>query len=980
MNDHHIYFGDNVSPTFSFDADTLESITINTAVDVASEELSIDTIEFIAIIDDSSESFRSQIYATPIYYYDGINPRGKFYLKQITRIGAQRYKVEGISLIGLLDNETYYGTYCSGTSFSTLLRGLLLSDGLAVYTGYYDKISTSAYTGNIALATGTMKSQTTNVGSRLFHSATMHSKMQAKFTLKGFTSPAQASDLTYDCQLVGMSNGETRRTDGSDKYKLNYGLYMHLSRSSTSSPWAAFGPVYFQYGSTRISLGTPSGETTYIIDADPVAGSVTINGVSYSITDSVENQLVPLHCGMGGVYVQYVLKVVSGSITETTEIQGLLKAHGCNCDWEYYRLYDQDDNLLTDIKYLQHYFMSGDYCYVYDMGTIRTRNVSTNTGASVDTNTFTQYTGNPAFFTPTQEMLDLYAGANYEDGIDAIQFYGRIPICTKREALHQILFASGVNLVKTADGSLSFAAPKKVSVSTFTGDEIYESGTVEYPEHINLVEVDEYSFSAGTKETIYEATSAPNGFYIIKYDDKGVRYTNYDDTTIQEVVMGWNAAVVHGTGILVARPFIEESHTVTLPVANYPDGKTIKAKQCKLIGVHNSENVLNKLASYYGSAKRVKMSLISDGERCGSYYTFPSPFNEPTSGFLVRSTYTASAVSKADCEFVVGYDPPNAGATYNNYTVLSGSGTWTVPQSVFDSDSPKIHLVIIGGGNGGNGGCAGEDGPAPTSWTYVTPAAGGQAGSPGDGGKILEVTINNPASSLSYSCGVGGSGGSTSLSTSVSNPGGLGTDTTLTIGGTTYTSANGTRRTSGIINAITRDVYGKRPALSSWGTSRTIMGYTSGYGNGGGGGYVSLSSDLVSYVRGGSSMGYFTSLGQPTAEGGWYGENSPKTGNPARSGGGGGGGGFGSPGEDGKNATSSKAGNGGKGGDAIFTPPKPTVYNATCLAWGGYGGGGGGGGGAAGLPSSSGAKGTGGAGGFGGEGGEGADGIVLIYY
>ena len=958
--------------------DTLENLVVNTSVDVVGEELAIDTIEFIAVIDDSDESFRSQTYATPIFYYEGITPRGKFYLKQITRVGRERYKVEGISLIGLLDNETFYGGYYDGDTFSEILRELLISNGLERFTGYYEKITTGAYSGNIGAATGTSKSQTTNVGMRLFHSATMHSKMQAKFTLNGFTGPA--SGTSRYCRLVGMSNDSTHYESGSYKYKLNYGLYMYVTRSNESSPWPAFGTVYFQYGGTRISLGTPTAGTTYTIDVDPVAGRATINGTNYTITDSDENQLVPLHCGIGGVEVSYVLKVVSGSITETTEIQGNVYAHCCNCDWEYYRIYDQNDNILTDIKFIQSYFVSSGSYSVYDMGAIRTRSINANTPVTADPNSFVTYTGNPAFFEPSQEMLNLYSNITYEAGIDTILIYGRLPILTKRDALHQLLFASGVNLVKTADGNLTFTAPQKVSVGTLLADNIYDNGSVEYPEHVNTIEVDEYSFLQGSKQTLFEATTAPNGFYIARYDDPGLRYTSVDDTSIQEVIVGWNAAVVHGTGALVGYAVEEETRTVTKTIADYPDGKTIKANSCKLIGVHNSENILDKLASYYGEAKKIKMSLVSDGERCGSYYTFPNPFNENESGFLTKSSLNASVVSKSDCEFIAGYNPPNAGATYNNYEILSESGTWTVPAEVFLKDDPKIHLVIIGGGNGGDGGRAGEDGPVPTSWTVVTGAAGGQAGNPGDGGKIFEVTINNPPATITYACGTGGSGGAASTSTSVSNPGSQGSDTTVTAGGTTYTSADGSRITNGITNSITRDVYGKKPALSKWGTNDDIMGYSPGYGNGGGGGYSTYTGSQLNQVVGGSSQTYFSALGQAASIGGDWGYNNPKTGTASRTGGGGGGGGFGEPGQDGGDATSSKAGKGGNGGNAIYTPPKPTVYNETYYGWGGFGGGGGGGGGAAGLPATSGQKNTGGLGGFGGEGGDGADGIVLVYY
>ena len=305
---------------------------------------------------------------------------------------------------------------------------------------------------------------------------------------------------------------------------------------------------------------------------------------------------------------------------------------------------------------------------------------------------------------------------------------------------------------------------------------------------------------------------------------------------------------------------------------------------------------------------------------------------------------------------------------------------------MFEKENPKIHLAIIGGGNGGAGGKAGNDGATTLANSGSTAATGGDAGDPGQGGKILEVILENPPTSISYTCGTGGAGGASSTSTSTSNPGTAGTNTVVVAGADTYTSEDGSRSDGGITNSVNGEVYGKKPALSKWGTtvvSTPVFGNTSSYayGNGGNGGFVFFQDNTIVTNKGGYCAAYFTSIGQAPGSFAEKGDDYPKNALTITNGGGcGGGGGFGEAGKPGGNATRTKAGAGGDGGNSVFTPPKATDYDSSHYGWGGYGGGGGGAGGCSGFAGSSGAQSTGGRGGYGGAGGAGGDGCVLIYY
>jgi len=116
---------------------------------------------------------------------------------------------------------------------------------------------------------------------------------------------------------------------------------------------------------------------------------------------------------------------------------------------------------------------------------------------------------------------------------------------------------------------------------------------------------------------------------------------------------------------------------------------------------------------------------------------------------------------------------PNGAEMYQNVIEYTQSGTYTLPSVT------KIHLILVGGGSSGTAG---------TNGSY---SSAGQNGTDGVGGKVWysDLSVNSGAS----------------ISVTI---GGTGEDTSVTIGGVTYSSGNGSRY-NGFSDLLTGNVFGR---------------------------------------------------------------------------------------------------------------------------------------------------------------------------
>ncbi|MBQ1789729.1 MAG: hypothetical protein II008_06105 [Oscillospiraceae bacterium] len=394
--------------------------------------------------------------------------------------------------------------------------------------------------------------------------------------------------------------------------------------------------------------------------------------------------------------------------------------------------------------------------------------------------------------------------------------YGWLPIETKREALHQILFAFGANIRKNGAGDMYFDYLNQTAVKTIPPGRLFAGGKSKYTPPTNRVEVTEHTFFTSANDetiTLFDNTGAggtPAGNTFIAFSEApcydlaaspGLSIDSYD--------VNW--AVISGTGILTGKRF---SHQTGIAVRENnqltAQRKNVSSSKCTLVSMLTSPNVTRRLLSYYGSAQTFSIDIERTNEIVGDQVQFVNPFGETVTGFLGSMNWKCTSFERAKADVVMNYEPtpPGGGSGFSNVAVISSNGSWIVPANV-----TEIHVILIGGGQGGQGGYNGEAGTAGTGVTSnpgstVTGAAGvggegGEAGVGGHGGLIFNAIYEvTPSTSLSITVGAGGTGGAVG-----GNYGAEGGNTTLSGGGISASSENGYLPTNGFYDVLNQVLY-----------------------------------------------------------------------------------------------------------------------------------------------------------------------------
>lgn len=573
------------------------------------------------------------------------------------------------------------------------------------------------------------------------------------------------------------------------------------------------------------------------------------------------------------------------------------------------------------------------------------------------------------------------------------RLYGWLPIATRRKNLHQALFAMGAAARKDQNGDLMFEPLSDETHTEIEDNRIYTNGTITYPDAVTRVSVAEHTFAAGeTDETVvlFEGVVSSERITTPKGDVKQGALVVFDEPVHDLAVE--NGEIIEGSvNYAVLAPAADcrltgKKYTHTIRRVTRPETEesgteetenTINVTDATLISIANSENVANRLMSYYSSAKTVTEEIVLKEERPGDAVRLTDPFGETTKGIIKSLDVTMGNTMKARAEIVSDYSPGGAGNFYTKLEVVSEDGVWTVPDGV-----SRIRVAIIGGGNGGQSGASGEDGESGQEFTggsgtgarwgaWGRGGSGGMKGTGGQGGKILVVSlVVTKGETFDVKIGAGGAGG---ICSDVENAeGASGEETTFG----QYTSENGIRSATGYTDLFGSTSYGMPgPEGAADGSDGDSGGEESGPETAG----ESITIAGVTYVsgkRGETIVGSFV-------------DSNGYTRRVVIAGGGNGGGAAAfSNGEDGgtgsyiadSKQTVGTCGAGGQGGSAGENGNDATVPGS-----GGQGGsgGGGGGGGASGWSSEAGTYiigGKGGKGGRGSNGGRGADGCVLIYY
>lgn len=561
----------------------------------------------------------------------------------------------------------------------------------------------------------------------------------------------------------------------------------------------------------------------------------------------------------------------------------------------------------------------------------------------------------------TGGLADCYC----EDAVAETTVHGLLPYDTKRNNLHQLIFAHCVNMTKDADGDLIFSYLKNTEPELIPKSRIYVGGSVNYEAPVTDIELTEWTYiydETAEAEDVYNNVSAPHitGEALISFDKPINPETIIVSGSLTVRDANEVSAYVTGNGVITAVPYQVQSRVISRAADNFYIQKTVSVSDVTLVNPLNSTNVMGRLYDYYTNKKTIRSSVVVEGEKPGQLYKFTDPYGEEVSGYFHRMSFNVSSNIKADCEVITDYTPTGASTNMNNFIMLTGKGVWTVPSSVRQRENPYIKVILIGGGQGGRGGYSGND----SDNRPLFPGAGGLGGEGGQGGKILSVDINvSSIVSFAYSCGAGGQGGASDV------VGAMGDETTFG----NYTTADGAVSPGGIMNMINGKFYGR-------------TGDTGQPGAAGGQGMTSptatpTNEDLATDGADGEA---FEHKGE-TWGGGAGGKTVYRWQNNRAGwafGAGGGGAAYGADGENGGDGyVQWGAVIGGTGGTgATATVPGEDAQYTGCGGNGGHGGGGGGAPGDSAFSQGSADTGHPGKGGQGSQGGKGAPGGILIYY
>lgn len=396
---------------------------------------------------------------------------------------------------------------------------------------------------------------------------------------------------------------------------------------------------------------------------------------------------------------------------------------------------------------------------------------------------------------------------------------GWLPYGNCADNLLHVLFATGWVLTPAPGSERGYilTTPGKQSntIPNFnTGRRrIYDKGGItrlDNAETVRLVEHSFFSSPADIEKTLFDNssdTSAANNAIIVfsepcHGDPNTGEFITTGTLTVAE--SGDNYAVVSGNGTLTGYAYSHSQRQIEAETNVINNGKVVSVENETLVSFTNSKNVLERLVNNQNAYQlsTVKFRPIALGNpyyfnQVGDRLTYTDGGNTTRTGYINSIDYVMSGYPSINADVLLGFIPGPYGMSVNTYNEWSGyiggtTDSWTIPAGV-----TEVTFVLGGGGSRGEDGKDGGDGTDGTVWTNMeeyppngTGGAGGKGGKGGSAGKVLSVAVNvTPGQTVEFYFG---------------DPE---EDTTVTINGTTYTSADGAIPPAGYSNPLSGKIY-----------------------------------------------------------------------------------------------------------------------------------------------------------------------------
>lgn len=343
---------------------------------------------------------------------------------------------------------------------------------------------------------------------------------------------------------------------------------------------------------------------------------------------------------------------------------------------------------------------------------------------------------------------------------------------TAKDNLLQVLFAINATVRDDGQGTLRVENLSPAVSSILDEDRVFRGTTrIVHELPVTSVTVLEHQYIAGGElTTLFEGTTVAGQTIVFDAPMSELAATGF---TIEESSANY-AVLSAGSGTLTGRAYIHTTREITQAVTEGAVPNPVRIEGATLVSITNSGGIVRRLADYYSHRVWIECEASILFEDAGDVVSVWDTMSKTMREACIEkiSPLRASNIMRGTISALIGFTPWQVTAFEDVRELLTGSGSWTVPDGV-----TEVTAVLIGGGSGGSFGNDGEDGLTPTissstrqltGYTVYTKyipmtgsyyGKGGRAGDPGKGGKVLRVTLSvTPGQTISYASGVGGAG------------------------------------------------------------------------------------------------------------------------------------------------------------------------------------------------------------------------------
>lgn len=376
--------------------------------------------------------------------------------------------------------------------------------------------------------------------------------------------------------------------------------------------------------------------------------------------------------------------------------------------------------------------------------------------------------------------------------------YVKPPASSARDNFMKVLFALGATVTEDLDGALKIEELWDGVSGDAQKNRMGQGASVVREGKVTSVSLIEHQWVQGGDQTdLFEGTAA-QGTEIV-FDEPMYNLTASGFSILER---GANYAKLSaGSGTLRGTAYVHNTRLIETKILNSSTENVISVEDQTLISLVNSSGAAKRLANYYKCLETIDAPLVYNLENPGELLTTYHPFDKTNVSACIKTEeITMSNKLKSQSTLLVGFTPirQEGSESYEYHVVLTGSGTWTVPEG-----TTSVRAVLIGAGGAGFDGSPGGDSTetwegdeikttrinltAPTTSASDssnvsnrgagTPGNGGAGGAAGTPGKVYEVTFSpSSGSRISYSCGSKGTsngalGGATTFGSYSSNSG-----------------------------------------------------------------------------------------------------------------------------------------------------------------------------------------------------------------